>query len=75
MYAAFRMVPGAELPASAGDPVASVMVKNRQIQVSRLEPFRPAEVCPRGALLASHDLTRTFGISWQPPILNTDCAC
>lgn len=55
--------------------MASVMVKDRQIQASRLEPFRPAEVCPRSALLASHGLTRTFGTRWQPPILNTDCAC
>lgn len=78
MYAAFRMGPGAELPASAGDPVASVRVKNRQIQASRLEPQGQQRCVPevlcvgRWALLG---FTRTFGTSWQPPILNIDCAC
>lgn len=78
MYAAFRMGPGAELPASAGDPVASVRVKNRQIQASRLEPQGQQRCVPevlcvgRWTLLG---LTRTFGTSWQPPILNIDCAC
>lgn len=55
-----------------------VSVKNRQIQASRLEPQGQQRCVPevlcvgRWALL---DLTRTFGTSWQPPILNIDCAC
>lgn len=49
MYAAFRMGPGAELTASAGDPVASVSQEQADPGL-QTGTSGPAEVCPRGAL-------------------------
>lgn len=76
MLVVFRMRPGTELRVSPGDPVANVLVKNRQISGSSLESLGTSRGVSLKCCLYEGELRKSqVETSCHPSVFNIDCAC